>query len=194
MINTINRRVSTAAVMLVAAAGLAAAPVTMAAADEPTHGPTVDEKTLGPDGYKTLRLGMSEKKAVATGLIHDRQDVGECTWYRLKPSEGKQNPGSGVVVSPTEGVVSLPGTEDTHTPEGITMGSIDNDQGSTTGKIEKSYDKYTVDKTGPVPLYTAPAPGNASAHYFFAIGEDDLVKDLGLTSDNDGGCGLNDAG
>jgi len=28
--------------------------------------------TLGPDGYKSLELGMSEEEALATGLITDR--------------------------------------------------------------------------------------------------------------------------
>lgn len=151
-----------------------------------------DASTLGPDGYKSLELGMSEEEARATGLITDRQHVGGCTWFSLKKSEGEQNPGSGVVVSPDRGVVSIPGTQSLNTPEGITMGSVKNDKGSTTEQIENAYDRYTVDKTGPVPIYTAPAPGNSEAHYVFAIGEDDRAKDLGLTADDDGGCGLND--
>ncbi len=151
-----------------------------------------DASTLGPDGYKSLELGMSEEEALATGLITDRQQVGDCTWFSLKKSEGEQNPGSGVVVSPDRGVVSIPGTQSLNTPEGITMGSVNNDKGSTTEQIENAYDVYTVDKTGPVPIYTAPAPGNSEAHYIFAIGDDDRAKDLGLTADDDGGCGLND--
>ncbi|WP_167198641.1 hypothetical protein [Brevibacterium pigmentatum] len=151
-----------------------------------------NESTLGPDGYKSLELGQSEEEALATDLITDRQQIGDCTWYNLKKSEGEQNPGSGVVISPDRGVVNIPGTQSLNTPEGITMGSVNNDKGSTTEQIENAYDRYTVDKTGPVPIYTAPAPGNSKAHYIFAIGEDDKVKDLGLTSDDDGGCGLND--
>lgn len=153
---------------------------------------STDAATLGPDGYKSLELGMSEEEALDTDLITDRQQVGDCTWFSLKKSEGEQNPGSGVVVSPDRGVVSIPGTQSMKTPEGITMGSVKNDKGSTTEQIENAYDRYTVDKTGPVPLYTAPTPGNSEAHYLFAIGEDDKVKDMGLTADDDGGCGLND--
>src|SRR5699024_2855278 len=37
-----------------------------------------DASTLGPDGYKSLELGMSEEEALATGLITDRQQVGDC--------------------------------------------------------------------------------------------------------------------
>lgn len=149
------------------------------------------ESTLGPDGYESLELGMSEDDAIATGMLTDRQEIGECTWFYLDPAEGEQNPGAGVVISPTHGVVSIPGTESNQTPEGITMGSVNNDEGSTTEQIEDSYDKYTVDKTGPTPIYTAPTPGNSDAHYIFAIGEDDRAKDTGLTADDDGGCGLN---
>lgn len=151
-----------------------------------------EASTLGPDGYKSLELGMSEEEALATGLITDRQQVGDCTWFSLKKSEGEQNPGSGVVVSPDRGVVSIPGTQRLKTPEGLTMGSVKNDRGSTTEQIENAYDLYTVDKTGPVPIYTAPVPENSEAHYVFAIGADDRAKDLGLTADDDGGCGLND--
>lgn len=154
---------------------------------------TVGAATLGPDGYKELELGMSEDAAVATGLLTDRQEIGNCAWYYLDPDEGAQNPGAGVVVSPTRGVVNIPGTENSQTPEGITMGSVDDEEGSTTEQIEAGYDRYTVDKTGPTPLYTAPAPGNSQAHYIFAIGEDGRAKDMGLTADDDGGeCGLND--
>lgn len=149
------------------------------------------ESTLGPDGYKSLQLGMSEEEAVDTGLLTDGEKVGACTWFYLDPSEGAQNPGAGVVVSPTHGVVSIPGTESTQTPEDITMGSVGTETGSTTEQIEDSYDRYTVDKTGLLPLYTAPTPGNSEAHYLFAIGDDDRVKDMALTADDDGECGLN---
>lgn len=181
--------------------GLGAAALTLAPgtaqADTPESAPTAEvvdrSSTLGPEGYEGLDLGMTEDEALATGLITEPEQIGECTWYYLDPSAGEQNPGSGVVISPTEGVVSIPGTQRMQTPEGITMGSVDNDRGSTTEQIENAYDRYTVDKTGPVPIYTAPTPGNDDAHYIFAIGEDDRVKDMGLTADDDGECGLNDA-
>lgn len=152
--------------------------------------PVSEQNTLGPDGYKTLELGMSEQEAVDTGLLADGEEIGACTWYYLDPAEGEQNPGAGVVISPTHGVVSIPGTQSNQTPEGITMGSVSNDEGSTTEQIEEGYDRYTVDKTGPVPLYTAPAPGNSEAHYRYAIGDDDRVKDMALAADDDGECGL----
>ena len=169
----------------------AAAQADTGAADEITPD-AATENTLGPDGYKSLELGMSEDDAIATGMLTDRQEIGECTWFYLDPAEGEQNPGAGVVISPTHGVVSIPGTQSTQTPEGITMGSVNNDEGSTTEQIEDGYDKYFFNDTATTEIYTAPAPGNLEAHYIFAIGEDDRVKDMGLTADDDGGCGLND--
>lgn len=190
---------------LMAGAGIAALTLTPALTFTPAlaqadtgNGPTVDEHTLGPAGYKTLQLGMNEGDAVATGLIANPEQVGNCTWFYLSPSEGGQHPASGVVISPARGVVSIPGTQTipeaqgSHTPEGITMGAPNNDQGSPTQQIEDGYPYYTVDKTGPVPLYLAPAPGNGAAHYRFVIGQDDRVKDMVLNANDDGGCGLND--
>lgn len=115
-----------------------------------------DASTLGPDGYKSLEGGPSEEDALATVLITDRQHVGYCTWFFLKKSEGEQNPGSVVVASPDRGVVSIPGMQSLKTPAGITMRSVKNDKGSTNEQIENAYDRYTVDKTKPVPIYTAP--------------------------------------
>lgn len=176
---------------VLAALGLmATATAGQAHAQGPEDATSQDERTLGPNGYQTLKLGMSKKEAVATGLITDPEKVGDCTWYYLKPSEGAPNPGNGVVISPTRGVVNILGTDKMHTPEGITMGSVDDDEGSTADEIENSYLKYTVDKTGPVTTYTAPAPGNKEAHYLFALGDGDKVKDMALATDDDGGCGL----
>lgn len=167
------------------------APTTSATAvGDPTHDLATGHATVGPKAYKTLRLGMSKRRAVATGLITDPQRIGRCTWYYLERSEGRQNPGDGVVVSPTRGVVNIPGTQRTHTPEGIRMGSVDNHRGSLVRRIEHEYPDYSVDKSGPTPIYTAPTPRNRSAHYTFAIGEDHRVKDFTLTRNRDGGCGL----
>src|SRR5699024_8922379 len=115
---------------------------------------------------------------------------GDCTWFYLDPAEGEQNPGAGVVVSPTHGVVSIPGTQSNQTPEGVTMGSVHNDEGSNAEQIEGSHAKAPVAQSGPTPNYTAPAPGNPDAHSDFAIGDDDRAKDMGLTADDDGGRGL----
>src|SRR5699024_7412332 len=123
---------------IVPAAGIVALVLAPAAAQADTDlaGATApgaaSQNPLGPDAYQSLELGMSEDDAIATGLLTDRQELGDCTWFYLDPAEGEQNPGAGVVVSPTHGVVSIPGTQSNQTPEGVTMGSVHNEEGSTT--------------------------------------------------------------
>lgn len=148
----------------------------------------IDGESVGPFGYKGLSLGMTEQQAVRTGLITGREAIGSCTWYYLKSTEGQSNPGDGVVISPARGVVNIPGTDTTHTPEGISMGSIDDHAGSTAAQIAAAYPDRTTDPDQPITVYNAPTPGNADAHYVFAMGEDGRVKDLALTSNADGGC------
>ncbi len=144
--------------------------------------------TLGPKAYKSLKLGMPKRKALKTGLLRDPEKIGACTWYYLQPSEGAPNPGSGVVIHPRRGVVSIPGTQKMHTPQGIRMGSVGDHAGSRARAIKRRYDRYAVDTT-PFPIYTAPTPGNRKAHYVFAMGNDHRVKDMALTL-NKNGCGL----
>lgn len=152
---------------------------------------TAEQPVLGPAGYKALGLGMGESDAVATGLIVDQQTIGQCHWYYLAPGEGRQNPGDGVVISPSRGVVSIPGTEESHTPEMIVMGSVDNSAGSTLDEVKRAYPNLSHRSGNADFLYQTPVPGNAGAHYGFAIGDDGRVKDMTLTAEDDGGCGLN---
>ena len=147
-----------------------------------------DKWTLGPKRYKGLRLGMPKKKALKTGLLVNPQKIGKCTWYYLDASEGAMNVGNGVVISPKRGVVSIPGTEKMHTPQGIRMGSVGSPTGSFAKKIRRVYKRYAVDKRI-FPMYAAPAPGNKAAHYGFAMGDDHRVKDMSLALNKDG-CGL----
>src|SRR5699024_5169955 len=79
------------------------------------------EHTLGPDGYKSVSLGMSEDEVIAIGLLTDREELGDCTLFYLDPAEGELHPGAGVVVSPTHGGVSILGTESNLTSERVTI-------------------------------------------------------------------------
>jgi hypothetical protein len=145
---------------------------------------------LGPDGYQALKLGMSEHDALATGLLTDPETINGCDWYRLADSEGDQNPGDGVIISPATGVVSIPGTTTSSTPEGITMGTIGDSAGSTVDDVVAAYPRYIVRQSGAVQVYEAPVPQNAGAHYWFVPGDDGHIKDMLLATDDDGGCGL----
>ena len=152
-----------------------------------------EQPVLGPAGYKALKLGMSENQAVATGLIGGRQMIGRCAWYDLVPGEGPQNPGNGVVISPGRGVVSIPGTERSHTPEGIVMGSVNNSRGSTFDEVKRAYPNLAHQPGDPDFIFQTPVAANPGVHYGFAMGSDDKVKDMNLTSNDDGGCGLSSA-
>jgi len=79
--------------------------------------------TFGPYGYGPVKLGMSLKKARATGAIVPKGPVkGSCTHWDLKRfPTGKD--ASGVIISRKEGVVGIEGRKGMKTPEGIRIGS-----------------------------------------------------------------------
>ncbi|MFD9887886.1 hypothetical protein ACFWY9_00990 [Amycolatopsis sp. NPDC059027] len=127
-------------------AGIAAATVTTlvsGAAAEATQQSRVARaqasETLGPDGYKAVKLGMSEEEAVATGELIRRTDVPSteyCGWYALKDWPGGPGAeGAGVVVSPTYGVVAIWAYPSVQTPEGIGLGS-------TVSEVKAAYPDY----------------------------------------------------
>lgn len=139
-----------------------------------------DTATLGPDGYKGLHPGQTTAEAEATGLLVDKQQNGGCTRYYLNPSEGQQNVGGGVWIDQQAGLVLLSGTERTHTPEGITMGS-------TLDQIRKAYPDLK-----PVPpqdfVYDTQVPGHPELHYRFAVDDQQRVRDYDLDTGSLGAC------
>lgn len=139
------------------------------------------DTTLGPHGYKGLQIGQTTSEAEATGLLVDKQVNGGCTRYYLNPSEGKQNPGSGVWVDQKAGVVLIGGTDRAHTPEGITMGS-------TLDQVRKAYPALK-----PVPpqdfVYDTAVPGHPELRYRFAVDEHQRVSDYDVNTGDIGACG-----
>ncbi|SFP66318.1 hypothetical protein SAMN05421810_10326 [Amycolatopsis arida] len=137
--------------------------------------------TLGPEGYKTLRLGQSEREAEATGLVRDRQTGDPCHVYNLAAGEGQRNVDSGVFVDPVKGVVMIGGTVRSHTPEGVTLGS----------RLERVRAAYpSLRQVPPMEwVYEAPVPGNPAAAYRFAVDERDRVADFALEARDMGACG-----
>ncbi|WP_216204606.1 hypothetical protein [Amycolatopsis aidingensis] len=86
---------------------------------------------LGPDGYGTLKLGMTTQQAEATGEIVPYQgpDPGaginpECGFYDLTDRPG-QPAGLTVLISPTLGVADIVGYPGVRTPQGIGIGSTE---------------------------------------------------------------------
>lgn len=141
-----------------------------------------DDVVLGPDGYKTLRLGQSQADAEATGLLVDKEPGQTCVFYRLRPEEGQQHPGSGVFVDPAKGVVMIGGTDRSHTPEGIKLRSAKD-------QVKAAYPDLSPAPPGDF-VFTAAAVGSETgAKYRFAFKPNERVNDFGLENADLGGCG-----
>lgn len=165
----------TKALIGTAVAALALSPLGASASAAPS-----DDRTIGPAGYKDLRLSMPEYRASSTGLLTDRQDNGQCNFYYLRSSEGKPNPGGGVFVSETNGVVMIAGTDKTHTPEGIGFGTPFH-------QVDDAYPELTP-ADGMDWIFETSVPGNPDAKYRFAFSESGKVSDFALTAKDTGGC------
>ena len=136
---------------------------------------------LGPDGYKDLELGQSEQEAVDTGLLVDREQPGDCIFYRLRPEEGKPNPGGGVFIDPHLGVVMIGGTDKIRTPEGVGFGTP-------LQEVRESYPDLQQ-QPGSDFVYETDVPEHPELQYTFAVDEGELVSDFGLEAPSMGACG-----
>lgn len=145
--------------------------------------PAQSNNTLGPYGYQTLTLGMDENDAMATGLITHEWTRGQCHFYNLVPSAGNQDPADNVVIfSPSRSLVSIPGTDAMHTPQGVRMYSSDFTE------IKRVYPDLHHPQGQPDFIYDAAVPSNPAAHYRFVIDTDNSIKDIALASNDGGGC------
>lgn len=136
-----------------------------------------DPATISPDGYKGLHFGQTAAQGEATGLLTSKQVNGACTRYYLKPSEGRENVGGGVWFDRDRGLVLLSGTERTHTPEGITMGST----------LDQVRQAYPGVRPLPPPedyVYTVEIPGHPGLQYRFAVDEQQRVRDYDVNADD----------
>ncbi|WP_216206509.1 hypothetical protein [Amycolatopsis aidingensis] len=165
----IGSRALVAVLALVAGLGLAAGPASAAGAAATTG--DGHARVLGPDGYKSLKLGMSEQDAVATGLLTDGEDHGECSFYYFVPSEGTMPRSSGIFISETDGVYVIGGTSKMRTPEHIR-------RGHSFQRLLAAYPYLKQDDMFDF-LYTTPVPGNPEAAYRFVV-FDGVVDDFGL--------------
>jgi hypothetical protein len=148
-----------------------------ASAVQPDH----DARVLGPQGYKKLRLGQSERAAEKTGLLVDKERGSGCDFYYLKRSEGRPNVGGGVFVERSGGVVVISGTDKSRTPEGITMGS-------SLKEVRAAYPGLSpVGRYDSV--YESSVPhGESGSHYRFSVDENDRVRDFALEATDRGEC------
>ncbi|MBO3744987.1 hypothetical protein J5X84_02830 [Streptosporangiaceae bacterium NEAU-GS5] len=123
--------------------------------------------TFGPKGYDGIKLGMSVKKAKATGKIkHElHTDNGKCSLWEWKNHRDRV-----VYTSKKFGVVGIVVSGKARTPEGIGVGA-------TKTKLKKAYPKIKFDKI--THQGTVKLPGKPKAAYTFDI-EDGKVSVLYL--------------
>lgn len=138
-------------------------------------------RVLGPQGYKKLQLGQSERAAEKTGLLVDKERGSTCDFYYLKRSEGRPNVGGGVFVDRSEGVAVISGTNRSRTPEGVAMGSG-------LKKVKAAYPGLSPVKHNDS-VYQSPVPhGESGSHYRFSVDEHDKVSDFALEATDTGKC------
>jgi hypothetical protein len=138
-----------------------------------------DWPTLGPDGYKGVKLGASEQQAVATGLLVDGEGDQTCRRYYFAPSEGTMPRASGVWISGTRGVTVIGGTSRMLTAQGI-------GRGASLRALKQRYPVLTQDAQFDW-IYSAPVPGNENAKYRFVV-LNDVVDDFAIESNDRAGC------
>ncbi|GAB3484071.1 hypothetical protein GCM10027521_24220 [Amycolatopsis cihanbeyliensis] len=144
---------------LVVSTGLATGPAS--AGETPATQENGHARVLGPDGYKSLKLGMSEQDAVATGLLTGGENHGECSYYHFVPGEGTMPRSSGIFISETDGVYVIGGTSKMRTPELIR-------RGHSFQRLLAAYPYLEQDSVFDF-LYTTPVPGNPEAGYRFVV-------------------------
>lgn len=112
---------------------------------------------LGPYGYGAVKLGMSAKRAKATGKIElKRKDY--CSGWDLKAHITDRN-SVGMYISKKVGVAMIFATKGMKTPEGIGLGS-------TRKQLKAAYPHLKTAASG-YPYTTA--PGNKKAYYSFLL-------------------------
>ncbi|MEU4549189.1 hypothetical protein [Nonomuraea dietziae] len=130
--------------------------------------------TLGPYGYGKVKLGMSAKKAKATGKVALKRTAarGTCSgWYfRAHPTKKSQ---VGLYISKKVGVAVIFAPQGVKTPEGIGIGS-------TMKQVKKAYPRlrYVMGTGRP---YVS-VPGNPKAYYEFFPEKDGIVAGVALGS------------
>jgi hypothetical protein len=114
---------------------------------------------LGPYGYGSVKLGMTAKKAKATGQVVKKMPGGGCSGWDLKKFRTPKD-SIGIWLSPHVGLAAIFAAKGMKTPEGIKIGS-------TLKQVEAAYPRVKKDGHG---YYTITVPHNKKAYYSFEIG------------------------
>ncbi|MEV4067677.1 hypothetical protein [Nonomuraea dietziae] len=126
---------------------------------------------LGPYGYGKVKLGMSAKKAKATGKVVLKRAAGleACSGWDFKAHPTRKTR-VGLYISKKVGVAVISAPKGVKTPEGIGIGS-------TMKQVKKAYPRLRY-VTGTGRPYVS-VPGNPKAYYEF-FPEKGIVTGLAL--------------
>jgi hypothetical protein len=130
--------------------------------------------TLGPYGYGAVKLGMSSKKARATGKIVLKMSAGagSCSGWDLKAHPtGKDR--VGLYISKKVGVAVIIAPKGVKTPQGIGLGS-------TMKQVKKAYPRLKTAASG-FPYVSV--PGNSKAYYAFLTDAKGKVREMAFGLD-----------
>ncbi|WP_433514150.1 hypothetical protein ACQP2T_00095 [Nonomuraea sp. CA-143628] len=155
MKQTIALRIGRSALVAALAGGVVLAGVAPAANAAPAQ-----KATLGPFGYGSLKLGMTEAQAKATGLIVRKRIKAPttCATYDLK-TQRYSGDRAGLFISKKQGVVTISGPGTVKTPQGI-------GRGSTPAQLKAAYPNL---KQNAMYGTFATVPGNPKASYIFLV-------------------------
>jgi hypothetical protein len=142
-----------------------------------TTKPQSGTKVLGPDGYGSLKLGMDEKLAEASGMLGtpNPNQVSACAQYPLLAGGSITN--GQATFSSDKALVSISPPKGTKTPEGIGVGS-------TFDQVTAAYKDLGA---GPNGSQSVSVPGNPNASYRIGF-ENGKVYGISLESKNGDTC------
>ncbi|MBO0839638.1 MAG: hypothetical protein J2O49_02320 [Sciscionella sp.] len=127
-----------------------------------TSAPTAPNEpiVLGPDGFRQLKLGMTEQQAQATGMLEGNSISTDlaCTKYQFS---GTNSDRVTVYVSHQFGVVAIGGDLGTRTAEGVAIGT-------NTGQLKRTYPDLVQRDAG---TYVARIAGRNKFQYQFEISQ-----------------------
>lgn len=140
----------------------------------PVPDEAAERRLLGPEGYRSLRLGMSYDEIRETGMLADPKSPPprNCVRYRLAEGDAAVR---AILVSENVGLVALVANR-ASTPEGIAVGS-------TREQLERAYDATEADDPARYEIATG-----AAGYYLFRV-DGDRVSELSLVADEQD-CGL----